>query len=227
MKRSTLVGKGQTCLYIAVHQHIYMHTTYFFCSHPVTFGGHWSWCLSAERHLSEAFIKTHRCGHEPAAPRFAIPCNHADRIGPGSRKTVGSGSCQRQLRLTACKCMQMKRSSHDTCTQEEWTVPFPTEDSGWWVHCPTHTHPHTHSNPSVPIICCPNTELLIFLLTFRIMIQNIMLYLKRSCQMVKMFFCKKESVLIKLYCFFKLKWMKTNPVDSYSVLNILKHVYNK
>jgi len=68
---------------------------------------------------------------------FAVSYNHVDRIGPGSRKTVSSGSCQ--LCLTACKYMQMKRSSHDTCTQEEWTLPFPTEDSGWWIHCLTHT----------------------------------------------------------------------------------------
>lgn len=93
---------------------------------------------SAERQLT--LVEADLSGREPAVPPFAVPCNHADRIGPGSRKTVGIGSCQQQLRLTACKYMQMKRSSHDTCTQEEWTVPFPAEDSGWWVHCPTHTH---------------------------------------------------------------------------------------
>lgn len=98
---------------------------------------------SAERQLT--LVEADPSGREPAVPPFAAPRNHADRIGPGSRKTVGIGSCQQQLRLTTCKYMQMKRSSHDTCTQEEWTVPFPAEDSGWRVHCPTHTLKHTHT----------------------------------------------------------------------------------
>lgn len=40
-----------------------------------------------------------------AVPPFTVLCIHADKIGPGSRKTVGSGGCQRRLCLTACKCM--------------------------------------------------------------------------------------------------------------------------
>lgn len=75
-------------------------------------------------------------------------------LGRGPGKTVGSGSCQQQLRLTTCKCMQMKRSSHDTCTQEEWTVPFPTEDSGCWIpntRAPQSFRTH-HSFPLLSLI---------------------------------------------------------------------------
>ncbi|TNN45274.1 hypothetical protein EYF80_044504 [Liparis tanakae] len=51
----------------------------------------------------------------------------------------------------------MKRSSRDTCTQEDWAVPFPTEDSKLPdnTHTPTQTRPQDPLQSGVVWVCCP------------------------------------------------------------------------